>query len=78
MNKQEKEIDGYHCIVPMNECPKCKRSMPYLKIALIVGKYFSEGDEQIRDPEEKFFVCPLCDEVVAKNYETADVLLPYK
>jgi predicted RNA-binding Zn-ribbon protein involved in translation (DUF1610 family) len=73
-------VDRYHCIIPMNECPKCKRSMPYLNIAQIVGKYFSEGDEQIKQEKEnqKLFLCPLCNEIVARDHETADKLLTYE
>ena len=71
-------IDEYHCISAMNECPRCKRSMPYLNIAKIIGKYFSEGDEQTKDNGDILFLCPVCCEVVAGDYETADKLLTYE
>ena len=71
-------MDKNHLITPMNECPRCRRSMPYLYIAKIVGKYFSEGDEMMRDRGDILFLCSLCGEIVARDYETADKLLPYK
>jgi predicted RNA-binding Zn-ribbon protein involved in translation (DUF1610 family) len=62
----------------MNECPKCRKSMPYLNVAKIIGKYFSEGDEQSKINVDVLFLCPLCGETVAKDYETADKLLTYE
>lgn len=52
--------------------------MPYLNIVKVVGKYFSEGDEKTRDGGDILFLCPLCSETVANDYETADKLLPYE
>jgi len=52
--------------------------MPYLNIAKVVGKYFSEGDEQSKINGDVLFLCPLCSETVAKDYETADKLLTYE
>lgn len=71
-------MDKNHLITPMNECPRCRRSMPYLNIAKVVGKYFSEGDEQSKINGDVLFLCPLCSETVAKDYETADKLLTYE
>lgn len=52
--------------------------MPYLNLAQIVGRYFSEGDEQMKTNGDFLFLCPVCGEVVAKDHETADKLLTYE